>query len=89
MVFFDQYFTDPTLTANAFANAGWAGSQPVQFAADCASGNLPQVSWLIAPEVWSEHPPTPMSFFGGGTSSTMSSAPSPPTSMSGRRPPCS
>ena len=30
------------------------------FAADCASGDLPQVSWIVAPTVLSEHPPFPV-----------------------------
>jgi phospholipase C len=30
-----------------------------QFAADVASGNLPQVSWIVAPTLKSEHPPFP------------------------------
>ena len=30
------------------------------FAADVAAGNLPQVSWIVAPTVQSEHPPFPV-----------------------------
>jgi phospholipase C len=36
---------------------------PVDFLADVASGNLPQVSWLVGSELTSDHPPEP-SLFG-------------------------
>jgi phospholipase C len=53
-------FQDPAsvLHQNAF------GPQfPADFLSDVASGNLPQVSWLIPPAVSSDHPPAP-SLFG-------------------------
>src|SRR2546430_10401407 len=53
-------FQDPTsvLYQNAF------GPQfPVDFLADVASGNLPQVSWLVGSILTSDHPPSP-SIFG-------------------------
>ena len=53
-------FQDPSsvLHQNAF------GPQfPVDFLADVASGNLPQVSWLIGSVLTSDHPPAP-SIFG-------------------------
>jgi phospholipase C len=53
-------FQDPSsvLHQNAF------GPQfPVDFLADVASGNLPQVSWLIGSVLTSDHPPAP-SLFG-------------------------
>src|ERR1700758_3865456 len=53
-------FQDPAspLHQNAF------GPQfPVDFLADAASGNLPQVSWLIGSVITSDHPPSP-SIFG-------------------------
>jgi phospholipase C len=53
-------FQDPTsvLYQNAF------GPQfPVDFLADVASGNLPQVSWIVGSVVTSDHPPSP-SIFG-------------------------
>jgi phospholipase C len=53
-------FQDPSsvLHQNAF------GPQfPVDFLSDVASGNLPQVSWLIGSVVTSDHPPSP-SIFG-------------------------
>src|SRR5579862_2382157 len=53
-------FQDPSsvLHQNAF------GPQfPVDFLADIASGNLPQVSWIIGSVLTSDHPPAP-SLFG-------------------------
>src|SRR5215470_6666587 len=52
-------FQDPTsvLYQNAF------GPQfPADFLSDVASGNLPQVSWLIGSVVTSDHPPSPSVF---------------------------
>jgi phospholipase C len=52
-------YQDPTsvLHQNAF------GPQfPVDFLADVASGNLPQVSWIIGSVVTSDHPPAPSVF---------------------------
>ena len=63
-------FQDPTspLHQNAF------GPQfPVDFLADALSGNLPQVSWVLASIVDSDHPPAP-SLFGENTLSTIISA---------------
>jgi phospholipase C len=63
-------FQDPTsvLHQNAF------GPQfPTDFLADALSGNLPQVSWLIAPVVASDHPPSP-SLFGENVLSTIVTA---------------
>lgn len=56
-------FQDPTspLHKNAF------GPQfPVDFLADALSGDLPQVSWVIASVIDSDHPPAP-SLFGENT----------------------
>jgi len=52
--FFRQYQQDPVLAAAAFGN-----EFPDEFQADCATGNLPQVSWIWGPVVQSEHPPAP------------------------------
>ena len=57
-----QYFRsyqDPTspLYRNAFLP-----SFPGSFQSDCAAGTLPQVSWVLAPLLDSEHPPAPVSF---------------------------
>src|SRR5467141_3795080 len=63
-------FQDPTspLHQNAF------GPQfPVDFLADAVSGNLPQVSWVLASIVDSDHPPAP-SLFGENTLSAIISA---------------
>jgi phospholipase C len=63
-------FQDPAsvLHQNAF------GPQfPGDFLQDVALGNLPQVSWLIAPVVASDHPPAP-SLFGEATLSLIITA---------------
>ena len=63
-------FQDPAsvLHQNAF------GPQfPTDFLADVASGNLPQVSWLVGSVVTSDHPPSP-SIFGENTLSLIISA---------------
>jgi phospholipase C len=63
-------FQDPasTLYKNAF------GPQfPADFIADALSGNLPQVSWVLASILVSDHPPSP-SFFGEGTLSAILAA---------------
>jgi phospholipase C len=63
-------FQDPSsvLHQNAF------GPQfPVDFLSDAASGNLPQVSWLIGSVVTSDHPPSP-SIFGENILSLIVSA---------------
>jgi len=52
--YFKNYFTNPELAAGAFGH-----TFPGDFQADCAAGTLPQVSWLVAPVLSSEHPPTP------------------------------
>ena len=63
-------FQDPSsaLHQNAF------GPQfPVDFLADLASGNLPQVSWLVGSVATSDHPPAP-SLFGESILSLIISA---------------
>jgi phospholipase C len=62
--YFQQYWTDPALVANAFVP-----SFPGDFETDCATGNLPQVSWILAPLLDSEHPPAPVEW-GQWASST-------------------
>lgn len=49
---FTKYRTDAELAANAFAP-----TFPGTFNADAAAGTLPQVSWVLAPLVQTEHPP--------------------------------
>jgi phospholipase C len=63
-------FQDPAsvLHQNAF------GPQfPVDFLADLATGNLPQVSWLVGSVITSDHPPSP-SIFGENILSLIISA---------------
>src|SRR4051794_3741362 len=55
--YFKQYQTNPTLAANAMGP-----TFPGDFESDIASGQLPQVSWVLAPLVSSEHPPAPVEF---------------------------
>ncbi len=52
--YFKQYWTNPTLTANALTP-----QYPLTFKADVAAGTLPQVSWILADLIDSEHPPAP------------------------------
>jgi phospholipase C len=52
--YFRNFQTDPTLAAAAFTP-----TFPGSFEADCAAGTLPQVSWVLAPLITSEHPPAP------------------------------
>ena len=54
--YFKQY-SDPALAANALGP-----TYPGTFQADVAAGTLPQVSWILAPLVESEHPPGPTEF---------------------------
>jgi phospholipase C len=53
--YFRQYQTNPALAAN-----GLSPTFPGTFEADVAAGILPQVSWVLAPLVQSEHPPAPV-----------------------------
>jgi phospholipase C len=52
--YFKQYQTNPALAANALTP-----TYPGTFQSDVASGALPQVSWVLAPLISSEHPPAP------------------------------
>jgi phospholipase C len=51
LAYFKAY-TNPLLAANAFVP-----SFPGTFELDCIAGTLPQVSWVLAPLVLTEHPP--------------------------------
>jgi phospholipase C len=55
--YFKAYQENAQLAANAFAP-----QFPVDFMADCAAGTLPQVSWVLASLVQSEHPPAPVTY---------------------------
>jgi phospholipase C len=52
--YFKQYLTNPVLTANALTP-----TYPGTFQTDVLLGTLPQVSWILAPLISSEHPPAP------------------------------
>jgi phospholipase C len=55
--YFKAYEENAQLAANAFAPRF-----PNDFLADCAAGTLPQVSWVLASLVDSEHPPAPVTY---------------------------
>ncbi len=55
--YFKAYQTDAALAANAFSP-----QFPSDFLADCAAGTLPQVSWVLASLLQSEHPPAPVTY---------------------------
>ena len=55
--YFKQYQTNPVLAMNAFTP-----TFPGNFQADAAAGTLPQVSWVLAPLLSSEHPPAPTEY---------------------------
>jgi phospholipase C len=52
----DLSSTIPTSSASPPVWQDWAESQFSQFRSDVQSGNLPQVSWLVAPAGYCEHP---------------------------------
>ncbi|MEA2147009.1 MAG: phospholipase, partial [Solirubrobacteraceae bacterium] len=52
--YFKKYWSNPTLGSKATTP-----SFPGTFQADVAAGTLPQVSWVLAPLLNSEHPPAP------------------------------
>jgi phospholipase C len=55
--YFKQYWSNPTLYANALTP-----TYPGTFQSDVALGTLPQVSWILAPLIDSEHSPAPPIF---------------------------
>jgi phospholipase C len=55
--YFKAYQQSPVLAANALTP-----TFPTDFLADCAAGTLPQVSWVLASLVQSEHPPAPVTY---------------------------
>jgi phospholipase C len=55
--YFKAYQESPQLAANALAP-----TFPADFLADCQAGRLPQVSWVLASLVQSEHPPAPVTY---------------------------
>jgi phospholipase C len=66
--YFKQYQTNPTLAANALTP-----TFPGTFQADVTAGTLPQVSWVLAPLISSEHPPAP-EIYGESVASQVLSA---------------
>jgi len=52
-------FQDPT---SALYRKGLLPIYPGEFHADCIAGTLPQVSWVLAPPGYDEHPPSPSGF---------------------------
>ena len=58
LAYFKNYMPGSPASAQLAANA-FAPSFPGTFESDCASGTLPQVSWVLAPLVDTEHPPAP------------------------------
>ncbi len=53
LLFFKQYLADPN---SALYRQAFLPSWPDEFTADVAKGTLPQVSWMIPPLAYSEHP---------------------------------
>ncbi len=68
-----SYFKNFQDTASVLHQNAFGPQFPIDFVADALSGNLPQVSWLIAPVVASDHPPSP-SVFGETILSTVVAA---------------
>ena len=52
--YFKNFWSNPQLAAR-----GLDPTFPATFLADCAAGTLPQVSWILASLIQSEHPPAP------------------------------
>ncbi len=55
LLYFKQY-ADPS---SALHQQAFSSTYPDTFAADVASGDLPQVSWIVPPIGFDEHPPAP------------------------------
>jgi phospholipase C len=68
-----SYFKNFQDTTSPLYHNAFSPQFPTDFIADAASGNLPQVSWLIASVVDSDHPPSP-TVFGELTLSVILSA---------------
>src|SRR5262249_17776118 len=60
-----SYFKAYQDTASVLYQNAFGPQFPADFLSDVASGNLPQVSWLIGSVATSDHPPSP-SVFGEG-----------------------
>ena len=57
-----SYFANYQDPASVLHQNAFGPQFPTDFLADIASGNIPQVSWLIGPVVTSDHPPAPSVF---------------------------
>ena len=68
-----SYFKNFQDTSSTLYHNAFTPQFPADFITDAASGNLPQVSWLIASVVDSDHPPAP-ALFGELTLSAILSA---------------
>jgi len=67
LLYFHQYQNAPdgsplALGARTGTNVGAGGTLFDQFKQDVQSGKLPQVSWIVAPEAYSEHPNWPANY---------------------------
>jgi phospholipase C len=67
LLYFNQYRTAPTTSplyqqAVTGTNATVSGTIFDEFKANCAANTLPQVSWICAPEAYSEHPNWPANY---------------------------
>jgi phospholipase C len=67
LLYFNQYRNAPVSSALyqravTGTNASVSGTLFDQFRSDCQSGSLPQVSWICAPEAYSEHPNWPANY---------------------------
>jgi phospholipase C len=58
-----SYFQQYQNTSSVLHQSAFGPQFPTDFIADIASGNLPQVSWLVGSVLTSDHPPAP-SLFG-------------------------
>src|SRR5260370_2616093 len=61
-----SYFKNFQNPASPLYQNAFVPQFPVDFLADALAGNLPQVSWVVASIVDSDHPPAP-SLFGANT----------------------
>jgi phospholipase C len=57
-----SYFSNFQNPASPLYQNAFQPNFPVDFLADLVTGNLPQVSWILAPLVASDHPPAPADF---------------------------
>jgi phospholipase C len=67
LLYFHQYQNAPTGSplangAKTGTNIAVSGTLFEQFRQDVCSGNLPQVSWIVAPEAYTEHPNWPANY---------------------------